>query len=67
LANRRNLKKKASTSNTTAVTETSKKDAEEVRVKYEELLPSDILGTASTKTLIHPSQRENHSTSLNHY
>jgi hypothetical protein len=45
------LKKKASTSNTPVVTETSKEDTEAVQIKYEELQFSVILGTASTETL----------------
>jgi hypothetical protein len=51
LAKRRNFKKKASTSNTPVVTDTSKGDTEAVQVKSEELQSSVILGTASTETL----------------
>jgi hypothetical protein len=53
-------KKKASTSNTSVVNETSKKDVEAIHVKQEELQSSVPLGTASAETLIHPRQSENH-------
>jgi disulfide oxidoreductase YuzD len=45
------LKKKASTSHTPVVTETSAEDTEAVQVKSQELQSSVILGTASTETL----------------
>jgi hypothetical protein len=52
------LKKKASTSNTPVVTETSKEDTDAVQAKYEELQSSVILGTASSETLSDSSKTQ---------